>query len=244
MSRPAPRARSVSSSIPLAVALISGPALTSAAHICVGDAALVAPGFTPPVADSRFCRLGRSPRRAHVAQKAFASLPSPTPPLPIGAPAGGTPRLDVGCATRTVCICTRRLVGPRGFALLSAIGRAGRRGVARGELRGPQAAPSLAPIHSAAPSPQSRRRLLLADVADRSSAIAQAEEPGGPPARLLRHERDHRAAGRGVIATDGNQSRDVDPIYDRFYLPSGVDGGHRFGDRATLGASGCLLIGG
>ena len=33
-----------------------------------------------------------------------------------------------------------------------------------------------------------------------------------------------------MIATDGNQSRDVDPIDDRFYLPSGVDGRHRFGD--------------
>jgi hypothetical protein len=38
-----------------------------------------------------------------------------------------------------------------------------------------------------------------------------------------------------VIAVDGNQSRDVDPIYDRSYLTSGVDGGHRFGDEAELG---------
>ena len=48
----------------------------------------------------------------------------------------------------------------------SAISRAGRRGVARAELCGPHAASSLAPIHSAAPSFQSRPRLLLADVAD------------------------------------------------------------------------------
>ncbi len=46
----------------------------------------------------------------------------------------------------------------------------------------------------------------------------------------------------GRIATDGNQSRDVDPIDDRLYVPSGVDGGHRFGDisivaRAGRGAS-------
>jgi len=34
----------------------------------------------------------------------------------------------------------------------------------------------------------------------------------------------------GTIGFDGNQSRDVDPIDDRFYMPSGVDGGHRFGD--------------
>ena len=34
----------------------------------------------------------------------------------------------------------------------------------------------------------------------------------------------------GTIGFDGNQSRDVDPIDDRFYLPSGVDGRHRFGD--------------
>ncbi len=44
-------------------------------------------------------------------------------------------------------------------------------------------------------------------------------------------ESDHRAADGGVIAIDGNQSRDVDQIDDRFCLPSGVDGGHRFGDQ-------------
>ena len=38
----------------------------------------------------------------------------------------------------------------------------------------------------------------------------------------------------GTIGFDGNQSRDVDPIDDRFHLPSGVDGGHRFGDRARV----------
>jgi hypothetical protein len=63
-------------------------------------------------------------------------------------------------------------------------------------------------------------------------AFAQKEEPGVRAAagRSLLDECDHRAADRGVIATDGNQSRDVDPIDDRFYLPSGVDAGHRFGD--------------
>ncbi len=35
---------------------------------------------------------------------------------------------------------------------------------------------------------------------------AQEEEPGAPPARSLRDERDHRAADRGVIATDGKRS--------------------------------------
>lgn len=41
-----------------------------------------------------------------------------------------TRRLE-GRATRTVCMCTRRLVSPRGCALLSATSRAGPRGVAQ-----------------------------------------------------------------------------------------------------------------
>ena len=62
------------------------------------------------------------------------------------------------------------------------------------------------PLGCKHPSPESRRRLLLADVADRSSAIAREEEPGAPPARSLRDESDHRAADRMVIATDGEHS--------------------------------------
>ena len=37
--------------------------------------------------------------------------------------------------------------------------------------------------------------------------FAQEEESGAPPARSLRDERDHRAADRGVIATDGREAR-------------------------------------
>ena len=102
------------------------------------------------------------------------------------------------------------------------MGRSAGPGVARDELRGPHAAPSLAPIHSAAPSPQSRRRLLLADVADQSSAIAQAQEPGGRPARSLRDERDHRAPDRGMIAIDGEQSCAAAGRRDRFATASVV----------------------
>ena len=52
---------------------------------------------------------------------------------------------------------------------------------------------------------------------------------------------DHAGRLRGTIGFDGNQSPEVDPIYDRF-LPSRVDGGHRFGNmmhpiRATRGVA-------
>ena len=39
-----------------------------------------------------------------------------------------------------------------------------------------------------------------------AAEFAQKEELGAPPARSLRDERDHRAADRGVIATDGKRS--------------------------------------
>ena len=64
--------------------------------------------------------------------------------------------------------------------------------------------------------PQSRRRLLLPDVADRRPAIAHDEEPGAPPARSLRDERNHCAADRGVIAFDGEHSRAGAGQRDRF----------------------------
>ena len=48
-----------------------------------------------------------------------------------------------------------------------------------------------------------------------AAASAQEEEPGEPLARSLRDERDHRAADRGVIATDGEHSRDAIEPRDR-----------------------------
>jgi hypothetical protein len=77
-------------------------------------------------------------------------------------------------------------------------------------------------LHWSRTRPQSRGRLLLADVADRSSAITHEEEPRAPPARSLRDERDHRAADRGVIATDGTRSRGVGHRDDSFSSRAGV----------------------
>jgi hypothetical protein len=50
-------------------------------------------------------------------------------------------------------------------------------------------------------------------------AFAQKEEPGEPLARSLRDERDHRAADRGVIATDGRRSRDAGRADNRIDQP-------------------------
>jgi hypothetical protein len=45
--------------------------------------------------------------------------------------------------------------------------------------------------------------------------FAQEQEPGAPPARALRDERDHRAVDRGVIAPDGERSCDRPTRGDR-----------------------------
>ena len=59
-------------------------------------------------------------------------------------------------ARERLCIASRAFLHPAVPALHSAISRAGRR-VARAGLRGPQAAPSLAPIHAAASTQPSKQ---------------------------------------------------------------------------------------
>ena len=79
--------------------------------------------------------------------------------LPLAAESSSSPRKAPPSRGRSFrgCPCRCREFAARSLALLPAISRAGRRGVARIELRGPQAAPSLAPIHSAASTQPSKQ---------------------------------------------------------------------------------------
>jgi len=62
--------------------------------------------------------------------------------------------------------------------------------------------------HAAPALRETKRPDLSAPHCLLARAFAHEEEPGAPPARSLRDERDHRAAARGVIATDGEHSCD------------------------------------
>jgi hypothetical protein len=112
----------------------------------------------------------------------------------------GPPRTGAAAA---VCICSWPILPTVTSALDPAISRAGR-GVARAGLRGPQAAPSLAPVHSAASTRPSRQTSAPACRRRIDSSAISQEEPGGPPARSLREKTRSRAADRGVIATGGS----------------------------------------
>ena len=167
---------------------------------------------------------GRRPRRSHGGASAFAwkeksrSRNRSRRQATVSAAHHAGPRSrQAGAAPAHRYLCRSATVLAAVGAPLTAISMAGRRGVARAELRGPQAAPSLAPIRSAAsaqPSQQTSaptRRRRRSKFCNRAGGGARWAT--GTIARL--RTRSLRP-DRGVIAIDGEHSRAAAGQRDRF----------------------------